>query len=386
MNYISDFAANYPSSKIREMFELANQYDDVINLTIGEPNFETADYIKQAANKALYNNYTHYVSNAGLTELRQAVAEKYTRQFKYNYNADNVMIAFGGMEAILLCLIATINPGDEVIVPDPGYPNYLGQIEMLGAKAVRVPVYEKNGFKLCAADVEKVITHKTKAIIINSPSNPLGSILDKDSVQELAQLVLKHNLIVISDEVYEKIIYDGCTHFSMAQIEEVRNQVLVINSLSKTYAMTGWRVGYVVGNEDIISCMPKLQEGIASCVPPFVQKAAIEAINGLQEDVEEMNKHYKRRRDIFIDELNTIKGFNCIKPLGSFYAFCNIKEFGKSSEEFAIELIKEARVASAPGSAFGEMGEGYLRFSFANSDENLKEALHRIKEHINKKY
>ncbi|MBD8006915.1 pyridoxal phosphate-dependent aminotransferase [Bacillus norwichensis] len=383
---ISNIAKNYPASAIRRMFELANQYEDIIKLTVGEPNFETPDHIKIAAKKGIDENLTHYVSNAGTDELRQAVAKKYTVEFGVEYTPEQIMVAFGGMEAIMLALVATINPGDEVIIADPAYPNYIGQVLMLGGKAVPVPVYEENAFKLKAEDVEKAITPKTKAIILNSPSNPLGAVLDEQDIKELAEVVLKHNLIVISDEVYEKIIYDDKVHFSIAQIPEVRDNVLIINSLSKTYAMTGWRVGFVIGNEEIISTMPKIQEGIASCIPPFIQKAAVEAINGPQSIVNEMLEHYKRRREILITGLNEIPGFSCINTEGSFYAFPNIKEFKKSSEDFAIELLTEAGVAVTPGSAFGRMGEGYLRFSFATSDENLVEAVRRIGEHVKKNY
>lgn len=386
MKYISNVTKNYPRSGIRVMFDLAAQYKDAINLCVGEPNFETPGHIVERAKKALDDGLTHYNPNAGLIELRQIIADKYKREFKDDYTAENVMIAVGGMEALLLTLIAILNPGDEVIVPDPAYPNYLGQIATLGGKAVRVPLYEENGFKLQAEDLEKAITPKTKAVILNSPSNPLGVMLEKEDLEALAKVVKKNNLVVISDEVYEKIIYDGKIHFSMAQIPEVRDQVVIINSLSKTYAMTGWRLGFIVANKELISHMPKLQEGVVSCIPPFIQKAAIEAIGGPQDALEEMVKHYKRRRDIIVDGLNEIPGFKCMKTAGSFYAFANIKSFKKTSQEFAEEILKEAGVVGVPGSAFGEMGEGYLRFSFANSDENLKEAVRRIAEHVKKKY
>jgi aminotransferase len=386
MELLSHMARNYPASIIRKMFELANQYPNAIKLTVGEPNFDTPQHIKDAATRALNNNHTHYVSNAGLPELRQAIADRYTREFKQHYTSKNVMVAFGGMEAIFLALAATLNPGDEVLVTDPSYPNYLGQIAMFGAKAVTVPVYEHNEFKLMAVDVENAITPRTKALFLNSPNNPVGAVLDKRHVEQLAEVVARHQLIVYSDEVYDKIIYDGHEHFSMAQISEVRDRVLVINSFSKSYAMTGWRVGYVVGNETIISCMPMLQEATASCVPPFIQKAAVEALIGPQTVIEEMVGHYRRRRNLFIQGLNEIPGFQCIMSPGSFYAFPNIKAFGRTSEQFALELLSEAGVAAIPGTAFGAMGEGYLRFSFANSDENLQEAVARIKHHISKKY
>lgn len=386
MSFLSKVAIDYPASGIRYMFDLAAQYDGLINLGVGEPNFDTPEHIKEACKKAIDENYTHYVSNAGIIELRNSIAEKYQKELGIQYGAENVMVGIGAMEAMTLAMIATINPGDEVIVTDPCYPNYLGELMIIGAKAVMVPVFEKNNFKLQPEDLDKAVTPKTKAIILNSPNNPIGSVLDQGDIEALAEIVKKHNLIVISDEVYEKIIFDGETHFSMAEIPEVKDNVIIINSFSKTYAMTGWRIGYALGNQEIISRLPKIQEGVASCVSSFIQQAALVAINGPQDDVDVMVSNYSRRRDILIDGLNSIPGITCFKSPGSFYAFPNIKSFGKSSFDFAVELLKEAKVVGVPGSAFGDMGEGYIRFSFANSDENLREAISRIEEHIKKKY
>lgn len=385
MTCLSKIASNYPASGIRYMFDLAAQYDDLINLGVGEPNFETPKNIKKIAKKAIDEGFTHYVANAGILELRQTIADKYKRELGLEYTAENVMVTVGAMEAILLTLVTIINPGDEVIVTNPCYPNYLGQIMMVGGKVVSVPLYEENEFKLQAEDLKKAITPKTKAIFLNSPNNPVGAVLDKEDIEALEEVIQKHNLIVISDEVYEKILFDGHIHFSMSQIPEVKDKVVIINSFSKTYAMTGWRIGYaVVGDKDIISRMPKLQEGFTSCVSSFIQKAAVEAINGPQDAMEQMISDYARRRDILIDGLNKISRIKCMKSPGSFYAFPNIKAFGKTSFDFAVELLKEAGVVGVPGSAFGSMGEGYLRFSFANSDENLKEAINRITEYIKK--
>ncbi|MCQ1528733.1 pyridoxal phosphate-dependent aminotransferase [Lutispora saccharofermentans] len=385
MNYLSQIAMRYPASGIRKMFDLAEQYDDVIKLTVGEPNFDTPANIKEAAKKAIDEGFTHYAPNAGLKELREAIANRYSKYSK-DYTYENVMVTVGGMEAISLCLLATVNPGDEVIVPDPCFPNYFGQIMIFGAKPVSVPVYEENDFNIKAEDIEKAITPKTKAILLNSPSNPLGSVISKEEIVKIAKIAEKYDLLVYSDEVYDQIIFDNIKYFSMAQIPEVRDRVLIINSFSKSHAMTGWRVGYVVGSKNIISNMPKLQEGIVSCIPTFTQKAAIEALSGPQDSVRQMVKDYARRRDIVIDGLNNIPGISCKKSPGSFYAFPNIKSFGKSSQEFAEELVREAGVVAVPGSAFGSMGEGYLRIVFANSDENLKEAVRRIGEHVRKKY
>lgn len=386
MSFLSKVAIDYPASGIRYMFDLAAQYDGLVNLGVGEPNFDTPAHIKEAGKKAIDDNYTHYVSNAGIIELRKAIAKKYQKEFGIQYDAENVMVGIGAMEAMTLAMIATVNPGDEVIVTDPCYPNYLGELMIIGAKPVMVPVFEKNNFKLQPEDLERAITTKTKALILNSPNNPIGSVLDQSDIEALAEIVKKHNLIVISDEVYEKIIFDGKTHFSMAKIPEVRDNVIIINSFSKTYAMTGWRIGYALGSQEIISRLPKIQEGVASCVSSFIQQAALVAVNGPQDDVDNMVRDYSRRRDILIDGLNSISGITCLKSPGSFYAFPNIKSFGKSSFDFAVELLKEAKVVGVPGSAFGNMGEGYIRFSFANSDENLKEAVSRIAEHIKKKY
>lgn len=386
MKYISEMTKEYPKSGIRVMFDLVSKYPDAINLTLGEPNFDTPEHIKQSAIKAIEDNMTRYSANAGLYELRQAIANKYTNEFGEPYSPENVMVTVGAMEAIFLTLMTIFNPGDEIIIPDPAYPNYIGAATMLGCKIVRIPLYEENEFKLQPEDLEKAITPKTRALLLNYPNNPLGAILEKEDVEKLAKVVKKHDIIVISDEVYDKIIYDENKHFSMAQIPEVKKQVLIINGFSKTYAMTGWRLGYIVGDEEIISNMPKLQESIVSCIPMFIQKAAADAINGSQEAVDKMVNDYYRRRDILVDGLNDIPGFKCLKSGGSFYAFANIKFFGKTSQEFAEEILREAKVAGVPGSAFGEMGEGYMRFSFANSDENLKEAVRRIKEYVVKKY
>jgi aminotransferase len=386
MSYLSNTTVNYPKSGIRVMFELASQYPDAINLSVGEPNFETPEHIKIAAIKAINEGLTKYNPNAGLYELREAIAKTYGRELGYRLEAENVMVAVGGMEAIFLALATVLDYGDEIIIPDPAYPNYCGTVSILGGKIVRVPLYEEHGFKLQPEDLEKAITPKTKVLIINYPTNPLGAILNKEDIEKLAEVVKKHNIMVISDEVYDKIIYDGNVHYSMSQIEDVRKQVLVVNGFSKSYAMTGWRVGFIIGDKEIIGNMPKLQEGIASCLPPFIQMAAVEALRGPQDCVSEMVSHYTRRRKIITDGLNSIKGFKCLESGGSFYVFANIKSFGKSSREFAIEILKEARVVCVPGSAFGEMGEGYIRFSFANSDENLIEAVRRIKNYIENTY
>lgn len=364
------------------MFELAAQYEDVISLTVGEPVFDTPAFIKDAAKQAMDQNKTHYVGNSGIQPLRSAIAEKYTRQLNVPHTEENVMIAFGGMEAILLSLICVVNPGDEVLIPDPGYPNYAGQIRLLGGIPVPVPIYEKNQFCIQAEDIEAAITEKTKAMILNSPSNPLGAVLSYEDMKKIADIVERHDLFVVSDEVYEALVYDDTRHHSLAEFENIRENILIVNSFSKTYAMTGWRIGYVVGDARIISNMPKLQEGIASCLPEFTQVAAAEAIEKGDAAIREMRAQYILNRDLVLEELASIPCITCHTIAGTFYAFVNIKAFGKSSQAFAEDLIHHARVLTVPGSAFGAMGEGYLRLVFAGSESMLREAFRRIRTYV----
>ena len=384
--FLSNLTMNYPVSGIRAMFDLAADYPGAINLCNGEPNFETPEHIKESCIKALREGRTKYGTEPGLPAMRQAVADKYRTQFGRTYDMDNVMVTIGGVEGIFMALMTILNPGDEVIIPDPAYTCYVGQTLTLGGVPVRVPLYEEHGFRLQAEDLEKAITPKTKAIIITYPSNPLGAVLDRADGEALAKVIEKHNIMVISDEVYEKIIFDGREHFSLAQIESIKDQVLVVNSLSKTYAMTGWRLGYVVGTDkDIMRHMFKMQQACASCLPIFTMQAGADAINGPQDCVEDMRRQYERRRDLLYNGLKEIPGMKPFRTEGSFCTFINIKDFGVSSWEFSKELLVNAGVMTIAGTAFGEMGEGYLRICFANSDENILEGVKRIKEYVERR-
>ncbi len=384
--FLSNLTMNYPVSGIRAMFDLAADYPGAINLCNGEPNFETPEHIKESCIKALREGRTKYGTEPGLPAMRQAVADKYRTQFGRTYDMDNVMVTIGGVEGIFMALMTILNPGDEVIIPDPAYTCYVGQTLTLGGVPVRVPLYEEHGFRLQAEDLEKAITPKTKAIIITYPSNPLGAVLDRADGEALAKVIKKHNIMVISDEVYEKIIFDGREHFSLAQIESIKDQVLVVNSLSKTYAMTGWRLGYVVGTDkDIMRHMFKMQQAVASCLPIFTMQAGADAINGPQDCVEDMRRQYERRRDLLYNGLKEIPGMKPFRTEGSFCTFINIKDFGVSSWEFSKELLVNAGVMTIAGTAFGEMGEGYLRICFANSDENILEGVKRIKEYVERR-
>ena len=384
--HFSELAKRYPVSGIRKMFDLALQYDDVISLTLGEPNFDTPAYIKEAAKKALDENYTHYAPNAGLPVLRQAIADRYKKTHWEGYEAGHVIVTIGALEALTLSMLTLLNPGDEVLVPDPCFPNYLGQAAIVGVKPVPVPTYEEYGHRLQAADVEKAITPRTRAIILNSPCNPTGAVMTKEDIAAIAELAERYDLWVFSDEPYDKIVFDGAEAFSMAQLPQVRDRVIILNTFSKTYAMTGWRIGYLLlNNAACVSRMANLNEGVVSCVSTFIQMAAVEA---LKDDtcVKQMCAEYARRRDILVDGLNAIPGIHCRKPDGSFYAFANIRDFGKSSQEFAEELVSGARVVVVPGTAFGQHGEGFIRVVFANSDEKLKESLRRIDAYVRRAY
>lgn len=378
----STLVNNYPASGIRKMFDIAAKYDDVIKLTVGEPNFDTPDYVKEAAKKALDDNYTHYEPNAGSNELREAVAKKYTKYFP-DCKADNVVITVGALEGLTLTMLALLDPGDEILVPDPCFPNYYGQAMIIGATCKGVPTYKENEFCIKAEDIRKAITPNTKAIILNSPCNPTGAVLSEQDVRDIAEVAAEYDLWVFSDEPYDAIVYDGAEAFSIAQIPEMRDRVVVMNSFSKTYAMTGWRVGFLILPDGYSQKFAQLQEGMVSCVSSFSQKACAEAMKS-ETCVQEMLADYTRRRDILVDGINAIPGFVCPKPKGSFYAFANIEAFGMSSQEFAEDLIEKARVVVVPGSAFGECGEGHIRLVFANSDENLKEAVRRIAEYVEK--
>lgn len=378
---LSQRAQAYPASGIRKMAALAAQYQDTINLTLGEPDFDTPVYIREAAKRALDEGYTHYSPNAGMPGLRDAVARR-CQAFWPGYTRDHVIITAGALEGMTLTFMALLDPGDEVLVPDPCFSNYYGQAILVGARAVPVPTYEENGFRIQASDIEKAITPKTRGIVLNSPANPTGAVLSREDILSIAQVVQRHDLWVFSDEPYDALVFDGVEHFSMAQVPEVRDRVILLNSFSKTYAMTGWRVGYAVMSDPAyIAKLAQLQEGVVSCIPTFVQVAAAEAFRQ-KRSVDAMVREYARRRDILVDGLNRIPGFRCGRTAGGFYAFPNIKAFGKSSQAFAEELLEHARVVVIPGSVLGAMGEGYLRIVFASSEENLREALRRMDRYV----
>ena len=365
-------------SGIRVMFALADEVPGVVNLGIGQPDFDTPEFIREAAKKALDEGYTRYPPAKGFGDLREAIAEKLSRENRIIADpASEIFVSVGAMQVIFNTILHLVEPGNEVIVIDPGY-DYYSQIALFGGLPVRVPAREENLFKVDPADVESAISPKTKLIIINSPCNPTGAVLDEIRLREIAALAQRHNIFVLSDEPYEHILFDGREHTSIASLEGMRSLTISAFTLSKSYAMTGWRVGYVTAPKFIIDEMEKLMEHQVSGVTAVAQRAALAALTGPQDCVKEMLREYEKRRAIVHKGLNEIDCISCIPPEGTFYAFPNISRVGLSSWDLAKYLVREHKVALIPGSIFGRNGEGYLRLSFAASEGELKEGLSRI--------
>lgn len=370
-------------SSIRKMFNKALQYDDVISFTLGEPDFTASENVVEAGCRAIRQGYTKYSANAGLLPLRKAIGEALNKETGQNYDADReITVTVGAMGALYLSLKVLINPGDEVIICEPYWTNYVQQVKMCDGVPVFVICRVENNFILDVNDLEKAITEKTKAVILNSPSNPTGGVLDMQSLEAIAQTAKKHGLAVISDEVYKTIVYDGTKAPSIASVEGMKERTIVINSFSKGYAMTGWRVGYAAGPEEVISNITKLQENVAACAAMPSQYAALEALNGPQDYKEYMVGKYKERRDVMVARLNAIPGISCRAPKGTFYAFVNIRNLPLTSEEFADRLLEEKQVVVVPGTAFGEGGEGYIRLSYATSLEAIERGMDLIEEFV----
>ena len=366
-------------SGIRIMFALADEIPDVVNLGIGQPDFDTPEFIRVAAKRALDEGYTRYPPAKGFADLRQAIAGKLKRENNIISDpATEIFVAVGAMQVIFNACLHLLNNGDEVIVVDPGY-DYYSQIRLFGGVPVTVPAHESNRFKVDPAAIKAAITNKTKLIIINTPSNPTGAIFDEDILRAIAQMAQEHDLLVLSDEPYEHILFDGHQHISIGSFEGMAERTISAFTLSKSYAMTGWRVGYAVAPPAFIAEMEKLMEHMVSGVTAVAQRAALAAIQAPQKCVQEMVATYDQRRQIVYEGLNAVDGITCLKPESTFYAFPNIKSSGLSSWDLAKYLVKEHHVAVVPGSIFGKEGEGYVRLSFAAGKEQLKEGIARIK-------
>ena len=363
--------------------ELERQGKSIIHFEIGEPDFNTPENVKQAGIKAIQENFTHYSPAQGILELREAVAEYIHKTRGIDVSPEEVVITPGGKDVILFTASAILDEGDEAIYPNPGYPIYESAIKISGATPVPMPLLEENGFAFDRKEFEKLITPKTKLIIINSPGNPTGGILSQEDLEFIADIAKKNDIIVMSDEIYSRIIYEGEFH-SIASIPGMKERTVILDGFSKTYAMTGWRLGYAVTNKELAKQFVKLATNSFSCVATFVQMAGIEALRGPQDTVEEMRKKYEERRNLIINGLNEVPGFSVLMPKGAFYAFVNITGTGKTSKEISDYLLNEAGVATLPGTSFGKYGEGYIRFSYATSLDNIKEGLKRVKEAISK--
>lgn len=365
--------------------ELERKGAKIIHFEIGEPDFDTPEHIRRSAIEALKQGYTHYTPTLGMLELREAIAEVTSEE--YNIDVDpqrEVIVMPGAKPGIFNTVLATINPGDEVIIPNPGFPTFGSVVEFVGGVPVYVPLREENDFRIRAEDIENKITEKTKMLILNSPENPCGSVLTKGDVEAIAEIAIKNNLLVISDEIYRKIIYDGRKHYSIMSEPGMKERTILLDGFSKTYAMTGWRIGYAIANERIIEHLSMLQNNSVSCVTAFVQRAGIEALRGPQDCVKEMVKEYERRRNVIVPGINKIPGFSCKNPMGAFYVFANIKELNLKAYDLMIYLLEKASVATLHGPAMGKFAEGYLRFAYATSVENIKTGLQRIREAIEK--
>jgi len=355
---------------------------DVVHLEIGEPDFDTPKNIKDAAAKALASGYTHYTPSAGMPELREAVAQYISKTRGIKAEPDEVVVTPGGKPIMFFSIMALVNEGEEVLYPNPGFPIYESLINFVGAKPVPIPLKEENDFRLDPEYVKKNITKKTKMIILNYPENPTGGILTKDDLKIIADCISdRDDVMVLADEIYSRIVYEG-GHFSIAALPGMKDKTILLDGFSKTYAMTGWRLGYGVMRKDLAQKFAQLMTNSNSCTSAFTQLAGVEALKGPQGDAERMVAEFRKRREVIVDGLNRIKGFKCKKPKGAFYVFPNITGTGMDCRKLADHLLYKAGVAVLPGTSFGKFGEGYLRLSFANSVENIKKALERIEKSL----
>jgi len=358
---------------------LERQGKKVIHLEIGEPDFSTPENIVNAGVDALRKGYTHYGPSAGFPELRQAIAEEVSRSRKVQVTSDEVVVVPGGKPIIFFTLLALADTGDEVIHPNPGFPIYESMIRYVGAQPVPIRLREDRGFTFDVEELESLISGRTRLIILNSPQNPTGGVLDKQDIRDIARVIGDRDIMVLSDEIYCRLIFEG-EHYSIMTEPDFKDRTILLDGFSKTYAMTGWRMGYGVMRPDLAKQMTRLMTNSNSCTASFTQMAGVEAIRGDQSAVEKMRLEFQHRRDAFVAGLNKIKGFSCLLPKGAFYVFPNITATGWKSKPLADALLDQAGVACLSGTSFGEFGEGYLRFSVANSLENLNDALGRIDE------
>ena len=353
--------------------------EKVLHFEIGRPDFDTPEYIKKAADQAIAQGKVHYTSNFGLMELRQAIADKLKRENHVDYKATEVLVTVGLSEAVFAVLASLLDEGDELLVPDPVWLNYINVPNLLGAKAVTYSLKEENGYQMDLDEVRSKITPKTRGIVIVTPNNPTGGVLEEDMLKQLAEIAKANDLMVIADEIYERLVYDGSKHVSIASLPGMKERTFTMNGMSKAYAMDGWRLGYVAAPEEYITVMNKFHQHNTTCAPNFVQVAAIAALTQEGDEVRKMVQEYQRRRDYAVQAINDIDGISCLCPKGAFYIFINCKQLGKTSAELSQYFLEQAKIALVPGDVFGPGGEGYLRMSFAASYESIVEGCARLK-------
>ena len=375
-----------PFSGIRAVMEKATKMqqagEKVIHMEIGRPDFDTPQKIKDAAYKSLENGNVFYTSNYGTPAIRKAIADWENKRNHVDYDASNVLVTVGVGEATYAAMAAFLEDGDEVLVPNPVWLNYIHVPNSLGATPITYSLKEENNFQIDFEELESKITERTKMIVIVDPSNPTGGVFSEETLKKLADIAIKNDLLVISDEIYEQLTYDGTKHICIASLPGMKERTIKLGGFSKAYSMTGWRLGYMCAPEEVIKACVRVHQYTITCASSFVQEAAITALNDCDDDVEAMRKEYQRRKDYVVKALNGIDGISCNNPQGAFYIFMNIKELGKSSMEMAEYLLETAKVAMVPGSAFGSEGEGYIRLSYACSYDELVEACARIKDAV----
>lgn len=373
---------NVKPSGIRKFFDIAAEMDNVISLSVGEPDFKTPWHIREAGIESLQAGKTWYTPNRGLTELRQEISNYYKRRFSLDYKPlSQVLVTVGGSESIDVAIRCIVGEGDEVIIPQPAFVCYEPLAEMAGAVPVIVNTKVENEFRLTPEELEECITDKTKLLILPYPNNPTGGIMEKEDLEKIAKIIIEHDIMVISDEIYAELTYTENKHISIASIPGMYERTVVINGFSKAYAMTGWRLGYSLGPEEVISQMTKLHQFCIMSAPTTAQYAAIEAMRNGDDDIESMKKEYEMRKRYIVGSFERL-GLSCFEPKGAFYCFPCIKSTGLSSDEFCTKLIERKHVAVVPGNAFGESGEGFIRVSYCNSLKNISEAMHRIEQFL----
>ena len=380
---LSKTVTSLAPSGIRRFFDLASTMEDVISLGVGEPDFDTPWHIREEGIYSLEKGRTFYTSNSGLVELRSSICDYLRRRFELDYDKNEVFVTVGGSEAIDIAFRVMLDPGDEVIIPEPCYVSYYPCVVLAGGVPIRLPLDVEDEFKLTPEKLLSVLTDKTKMVVLPFPNNPTGAVMDREDLVKIADIVKERDLFVLSDEIYGELTY-GEKHVSIAALPGMKERTVLINGFSKAFAMTGWRLGYAAAPENILSQMIKIHQYVIMCAPTTSQYAAVEAMRNGDADVEAMRDSYDERRRFLVHELREI-GFDCFMPRGAFYVFPSIKSLGMTSEEFAMQLLEDQKVAVVPGTAFGDCGEGFLRISYAYSIENLKIALEKIKIFVDKR-